>query len=302
MTISDIQGAYQPRIASTTRTMPLRGIDYSIREWGDPSAPLLVLVHGHRDASITFQFVVDHFARDWHVVAPDWRGFGHSGWAPQGYWHQDYLADLDALLENLSPDAPVRLAGHSLGGNISNLYAGVRPDRIARICSLDGFGLRTGSADDSPRHLHKFLAAWREPVPTARPYPDVEAMAERLMQANKKLDLPRALLLAANQHRVLADGSLVWSFDPAHSRPFATLHRVDEWAACWRNITAPALWIASGRVFPPSMQSDSLTFEWRLEQLADVEYHRLENTSHNLHHDAPEQVAALVEDFMAKSL
>lgn len=296
---SSVDGAYKPLRPSRTRRLALRGFDYAIREWGDPHAPLLVLLHGHRDASSTFQFIVDLFRHDWRVVAPDWRGFGDSAWAPQGYWHQDYMADLDALLEILSPDVPVRLAGHSLGGNMSNIYTGVRPERILRVASLDGFGLRTRTAEDTPDHLEKFLKAWREPVPEPRPYPDVASMADRLMKANTNLTRDKALFLAAHQHRQRDDGSLVWSFDPAHSRPFATLHRVDEWAACWRRIACPALWIGSDRVFPPNMQGDSLGFEWRLEQLRDVTFHRLAGTGHNVHHDAPDKVAALLEEFFA---
>ncbi len=297
-----VEGAYQPRRKSTTRTLQVRNFAYNIREWGDPQAPLIVMLHGHRDASSTFQFVVDQFAKDWRIVSPDWRGFGHSQWAEQGYWHQDYLADLDALLELVSPQAPVRLVGHSLGGNTANTYAGVRPERVQRVVSLDGFGLRTRTAEDTPEHLEKFLKSWRESVPQARPYPDVAAMAERLMQANKNLTRDKALFLAAHQHQVSPDGSLIWSFDPAHARPFATLHRVDEWAACWRRIDCPALWIGSDRVFPPSMQGDSLPFEWRLEQVKDVIFHRLAGTGHNVHHDAPEKVAALIEDFLLPTL
>lgn len=297
-----LSGAYEPKIQSRTKKLSIRGFDYNIREWGDGDAPLLVLLHGHRDASITFQFIIDLFSRDWHVVSPDWRGFGHSDWAPNGYWHQDYLADLDALLEIISPDNPVRLAGHSLGGNTANVYAGVRPERVARVASLDGFGLRTKTADDTPAHLAKFLAAWRDDISEPRPYNTIEEMAERLMKANSRLDHPRALFLANNQHRVCEDGTLRWCFDPAHSRPFATLHRVDEWAACWRAIACPALWIGSDRVFPPSMRGDSLSFEWRLEQVPDVTFHRLEGTGHNVHHDAPEKVAQLIEEFMLATM
>jgi len=298
--------AYVPQKRSRTRAMNLRGVEYVIREWGQADDPLLVMLHGHRDAAITFQFVVDAFARNWRVICPDWRGFGHSGWSPGGYWHQDYLADLDTLLEILSPDAPVRLVGHSLGGNIANVYAGVRPDRVCRVASIDGFGLRTRTAEDTPTHLEKWLAAWREPAPQPRPYPSVEAMAERLTQANPRLDRARALFLAAHQHRRRDDGagegSYVWSFDPAHARPFATLHRVDEWAACWRRIACPALWIGSDRVFPPGIHTDSLSFEWRLEQVSDLTFHRIPDTGHNVHHDAPAIVAGLIEEFFAPTL
>ncbi|MCC2097931.1 MAG: alpha/beta hydrolase [Hyphomicrobiales bacterium] len=295
------RGAYQPRRVSRTKFINIRGVQYNIREWGEDGAPLLVFLHGHRDASSTFQFVVDLFQHDWHVVCPDWRGFGQTAWTPQGYWHQDYLADLDALVDMLSPDAPVRLVGHSLGGNTVNTFAGVRADRVARACSLDGFGLRTKTAEDSPEQLQKFLNAWRDPLPGARPYPDVASMADRLMQANKNLTRDKALFLAAHQHRELGDGSLAWSFDPAHARPFGTLHRVDELAACWRQISCPMLWIASDRIFPPSMRGDSLSFEWRMEQVKGLTFHRLDGTSHNVHHDAPDRVAMLVEEFMAPS-
>ena len=69
-----------------------------VRHWGDESAPKLFMIHGWMDISASFQFVVDAFKRDWHVIAPDMRGFGHSGWAKGGYWFPDYLADLDELM------------------------------------------------------------------------------------------------------------------------------------------------------------------------------------------------------------
>ena len=59
------------------------------------------------------------------MLAPDWRGFGRSA-APgvDSYWFPDYVADLDALLDRISPDAPVDLVGHSMGGNVVMSYAG----------------------------------------------------------------------------------------------------------------------------------------------------------------------------------
>lgn len=80
-----------------------------VRHWGDESAPKLFMIHGWMDISASFQFVVDAFKCDWHVIAPDMRGFGHSGWAKGGYWFPDYLADLEALLDHYSPNEPVRL-------------------------------------------------------------------------------------------------------------------------------------------------------------------------------------------------
>ena len=67
-----------------------------MRHWGDEDAPKLFMVHGWMDISASYQFIVDAMKRDWHVIAPDLRGFGQSEWAVGGYWFPDYLADLEA--------------------------------------------------------------------------------------------------------------------------------------------------------------------------------------------------------------
>ena len=117
----------------------------------------LVALHGWMDVGASFQFLVDALVDDWHVVAPDLRGFGRSEWQPQGYWFADYIADLDALLDQVSPDAPVRLLGHSLGGNIVMHYAGSRPARVHAVVSLEGFGIPFELASAAPENS----SGWR---------------------------------------------------------------------------------------------------------------------------------------------
>ena len=41
-----------------------------------------VLLHGFLDCGATWQFLVDRLPASWTMVAPDWRGFGDSEWAP----------------------------------------------------------------------------------------------------------------------------------------------------------------------------------------------------------------------------
>ena len=74
---------------------------HHVLTWGDPAAPKLFLLHGWMDVAASFQFLVDAFARDWYVIAPDLRGYGQSAWQPQGYWFADYIADLEALLRRV---------------------------------------------------------------------------------------------------------------------------------------------------------------------------------------------------------
>ncbi len=118
---------YQAKTPIRRQVLPIRGLDHSISEWGDENAPLLIYLHGWADTGSTFQFVVDELTQDWHVVAPDWRGFGRTAHSAGTYWFPDYIADLHELLRHFSQDAAVSLVGHSMGGNIASLYAGVMP-------------------------------------------------------------------------------------------------------------------------------------------------------------------------------
>ena len=114
----------------------------------------MVLLHGWMDVSASFQFVVDALERDWDVYAPDWRGYGLTAWAgSDSYWFADYLADLDFLLEKIAPEKPLDLVGHSMGGHVGGLYAGVRPARVARFVNLEGFGLAVTRPDQAPTLL-----------------------------------------------------------------------------------------------------------------------------------------------------
>ena len=126
---------------STSEFLTLRGRRIHVRLWGAVDAPRLFLLHGWQDFSASFQFLVDGLAREWRCIAPDWRGFGQSQWNNDCYWFPDYLADLDALLDHYSPHEPARIVGHSMGGNAACVYAGVRPARVVRLVTLEGFGL-----------------------------------------------------------------------------------------------------------------------------------------------------------------
>ncbi|MFN3892541.1 MAG: alpha/beta fold hydrolase [Beijerinckiaceae bacterium] len=292
-------GAYVPAVSSATGHIPVRAMNYQLRYWGDPKAPLLIFLHGHRDGSATFQFVIDALTKDWRIVAPDWRGHGGTDWCPHGYSFQDYLADLDAIVDHVSPDSPVCIVGHSLGGNVANVYAGVRPHRVRRIASIDGFGLRPRDVRPTPDLLDEWLKSWRS-EPLARVYPDHAAMAQRLIASNRRLSGDKALFLAEHTSR-LVDGGYAWSFDPGHQRSFAMSYRVEDWAACWARIEAPTLWVAAGDRFERMDREGEGGFEWRFAHLRCGEWLQVAGTGHNIHHDKPSGVARIVEDFFAPS-
>src|SRR5262245_58430810 len=219
----------------------IRGLRYHCRCWGDPAAPMIVLLHGWMDVSASFQFLVDALRGDWRAIAPDWRGYGLTQWSgADSYWFPDYLADLDQLLARLSPRAPAVLIGHSMGGNVAALYAGSRPERVAKLVNIEGFGLAATDPADAPGRYARWLEDLTEPQ-RFRDYASFDELATRLQSGNPRLTPVRALFLAQHWGMAASDGRVVLRSDPAHKRVNPVLYRVEEARACWRKVSAPVL-------------------------------------------------------------
>jgi pimeloyl-ACP methyl ester carboxylesterase len=285
---------------SRSRFVAVRGLRYHLREWGEPGAPRLVLLHGWMDVSASFQFVVDAFERRWHVVAPDWRGFGLSEQGPGDcYWFPDYLGDLEAILDELAPDEPATLVGHSMGGNVALLYAGVRPARVRLAVNLEGFGLKDCAAAQAPGRYARWLDQLKSP-PTARHYRTVADVAERLRRNNPRLDAPRAAFLAEHWSRRTAGGGYEIAGDPAHKIVNPVLYRWPEVAACWAAIACPVLWVEATDTDAHRWAGDAGEVAARIAVLRTAEVARVADAGHMLHHDQPRQVARLIEEFVGR--
>jgi pimeloyl-ACP methyl ester carboxylesterase len=287
--------------ASRSTLLPIRGLRYHCREWGEASAPLVVMTHGWMDVSASFQFLVDALRSEWHVVAPDWRGYGLTDWSgADSYWFPDYLADLDALLAYYAPQGAVNLLGHSMGGNIVCLYAGIRPERVARLVNLEGFGLADASPGDAPRRYRRWLDSLRR-APDMRAYASFDALAARLRERNPRLTAARAAFLARHGGCLEQDGKVRLRSDPAHKRINPVGYRLEEAKACWRAITAPVLWI-DGEDSPTlrDLRIHGEDYAARKGCFAALTEHVLDAAGHMVHHDRPEAVAVLVEPFLAR--
>ena len=277
----------------------LRRIRYHLRHWGSEDAPKIFMLHGWMDVGASFQFVVDALQKDWHVIAPDWRGYGLTDWPEADcYWFPDYLADFDAIAGALSPDEPINLVGHSMGGNVAMLYAGVRPDRVTRLINLEGFGLPGNAPEEAPERYAKWLAELRDP-PTMRAYANREAVAARLRKTNPRLTAERADFLAG--HWAVERGA-EWHIcgDPSHKISNPQLYRVAEIMSCWRNITAPVLWLNGEESVLRENLTNLPNYAERLGNIKNLKLINIEAAGHMLHHDQPERIAELIETFLAQ--
>ncbi len=283
---------------STSQFHPIRDLRYHVRCWGDADAPKLFLLHGWMDVSASFQFLVDCFARNWHVIAPDWRGFGLTEWARNGYWFPDYYADLDALLNIYQPDSPVNLIGHSMGGNVACTYAGIRPQRVAQLISLEGFGAARTAATDAPKRYARWLDQLAAP-PAFKPYPSFEAVAARMQKNNPRLPAECAQFLAQHWARKTEIGTVELRSDPRHKIINPVLSRMEELLACWRHITAPVLWVRGDASSAPGWRNDDESqFSARKSAFSDLREVTIPGCGHMLHHDQPRPLASCIEAFL----
>ena len=278
--------------------LDIRGLRYHVRHWPRAGAPKLVLLHGWMDVSASFQFVVDALRGDWDIFAPDWRGYGLTDWSKEDcYWFPDYLADLDFILREIHADQPVNLVGHSLGGNVAALYAGIRPERVAKVVNLEGFGLGRSGPEQAPERYAKWLDELHD-RPQLRPYASFAELEERLRAGNSRLTAERAHFLARHWGREEKDGGVVLRGDPAHKIVNAQLYRYEEALACWRQVTAPVLWV-EGALSETArrLKVDAAQLTERRAAFRNVRAVTVPDAGHMLHHDQPEAVAALVEEF-----
>jgi len=302
---------YTPTRRASGRQLPIRGLHYHLESWGDadptPSdAPLLLMLHGWMDVGASFQFVVDALATlegsTRRIVAPDWRGFGRTGvGASDSYWFPDYLGDLDALIDALSPDRPVDLLGHSMGGNVVMSYAGVRPERVRRLINLEGFGLPGSRPQQAPKRLRQWLDELKTPA-SLRPYASADDVAARLIKTNPRLAADKAAWLATRWAAPDGDGRWHLLADAVHKRVNPSLYQADEIVETWRCIVAPLLWVEGADTDMAKWWGDRYPrseFEARLAVVPHLERASLRDCGHMLHHDQPEALAARLSAFLA---
>lgn len=285
--------------ASRSEYVTIDGLRIHARRWGREGAPRLILLHGWMDSSVTFQFVVDAFKQEWDIVAPDWRGYGLSEWQSRTYWYSDYLADLELLLDHYSPDQPATLIAHSMGASLASLIAGMRPARVARLLMLDGYGIPPQDSGTEMKRLDEWIAGRNKGMTPHRGYADTAEFADRLMGANPRLTRPRAEFLAENFSLPGGTGRIIPAADPWHRLHSPFMTDIEEYLTAWRKITAPVLWVvADDSYLYKRFENKDDEYRRRLEAFASVREVVLKNVGHNIHHDVPERVAELIEEFL----
>jgi len=269
-------------------------------DWGNPSAPPLVLLHGGRDHCRNWDWVAEELRGDWHVIAPDLRGHGDSEWSKDGtYAMSGYVYDLAQLVHQLKA-APVAIVAHSLGGNIALRYAGIYPENVTRLVAIEGLGPSPRMlAERARKPFHERMRAWIEEQRALsgrlpRRYACIEDAFRRMQEENKHLTPDQARHLTQHGVNQNEDGTYSWKFDNyVRSWPPYDMRSADI-EALWARIACPTLLVYGRESWASNPEQDGRARHFRNARVVTVE-----GAGHWVHHDRLEEFVALVRAFLA---
>ena len=281
--------------APQSRYFQSQGLKLHFTDWGNAQAPPLLLVHGGLDHSRSWDYLARALAADYHVVAPDLRGHGDSGWAfGSSYSLADHVYDLTGLVKAEGFDK-VAIVGHSMGGMVSLTYAGAFPDRVSKLVVLDGV---TNFPARRPKPADVRISDWAGDLDKLAQrkihrYQTVADGADRIVGRNPRLTREQAMHLATHGMKRNDDGSFSWKYDPYLRARAPYRLSLEDNIGLWSRIACPTLLVAASESFLPDPEKAGVMSHFKHAELA-----KIAGAGHWLQHDRPDEVLALIQRFL----
>ena len=273
----------------------------SYAEWPHEGAPLVIFVHGSRDHSRSWDALAAALHPDYHVIAPDLRGHGDSGWSQDGrYDFAAYLSDLAVLAEQLElgPQRQAILIGHSLGAHIALRFSGVYPEKVRRIVAIEAVGAPpTIEAQRLSQSIEQTTRNWlaerHEAALTApRIFASIDEAVDRMRSRHGFLTPAQARHLTRHGLRRAGKAGWQWKHDPYLAVWAFPDISMDDARSLWRNIACPSLLLYGERSWPSGLPADLL------QHIPDVREVRLPDSGHWPQHDAFDACLSAIRAFL----
>jgi esterase len=273
-------------LAQTTpvdRFIVVNGLRLHYLDWGSEIKPPFIMLHGISRVAHQFDHLAPQFAVNYRVMALDMRGHGDSAWSPEGaYVVEDYVKDLEAFVAKLDLRG-VTLLGNSTGGRVVQVYAGMHPDRVARLIV----------EDVGPERTNDIASAFTRQVENeANGWASEEELVASLRKSNPKTPEPILRSYAHFGSKRRDDGRIVWKRDPNLAKGFVPTE-------LWRfvaEIKCPTIYILGGasRIVPPETQQKLK------ETLPNVRIVVMPGLGHYPDQEATSEFIPIVQSFLAE--
>lgn len=281
--------------AAAEIALDLPHLRLAARTWGDPALPRLLALHGWLDNAATFDALAPKLCTHFHIVALDLPGHGHSQWRPPGtfYHYVDYLHDVLASADALGWER-FGLLGHSLGGAVASMLAGIVPQRIERLLLIEALGPLSLPADQTLAQLRRAFAERASVGSKAlRVFADLHEAAAARMRAGD-LSHAAAMQLVARGTRAVP-GGLSWSSDPRLTLSSPVRYTEEQIIAVLHGIEAPTCMVLA-QPEPEFLSRERV--DARIAAVKHINVQRLPG-SHHLHLENPQPIADAMVGFCA---
>ncbi len=271
------------------RSVSVDGLNLSYQEWGSPSAPPIVMLHGFGVSGHMFDEFAERMQDRYRLLALDQRGHGDSDWSESGDYSRDaFVADLEGFRKALNLDRFI-LIGHSMGGLNSVSYTNAYPQHVRALVLVD---VGPESAKEGVDNIVRFTRG-----PDELEFEEFVELAHRFNQRRTLENIRERM-----RHRLkpTETGKWTWKFDKRFRQPDdglkigGTLSNDESWQL-FRNIGVPTLLVRGG-------ESDVLTPEVAERCAQEVRRSRLvvvPGAGHSVPGDNPDAFTEAVREFLA---
>jgi len=266
----------------------VRDMKFHFQEWGNPSAPTILMLHGFGVSGHMFDEFAERMQDRYHLIALDQRGHGDTDWSPEGDYSRDaFVNDLEGFREALGIGRFI-LIGHSMGGLTAATYT-VRNAGIVRALVLVDVGPE--ASREGVENIQRFTRG-----PDELEFEEFVQMAHRFNQRRSLENIRERM-----RHRLKQtdSGKWTWKFDkrfreaPDDLRIGSQLSNDEMWQL-FREIEAPTLLVrgAESDVLSPDVAERAVS-EMHRARLVTVP-----GAGHSVPGDNPDDFTAAVTEFL----
>ena len=269
------------------KTVNVNGINLHYLDWGNEGKPKVLLLHGLRGHSHSWDDVSAEFSQDFNILALDQRGRGESDWAPGGdYSSESFVADLEGFCDAVGFDSFI-LIGHSMGGRNSMAFAGNNADKIEKLVIIDI------GPDIDPKGSARMTQEIKDVPEEFDSFEDVFAYQSKQNRFCSEPVLRRRLTYATKE---LPNGKFGWRYDleiREQRRNNSGAKQPDLWLNL-PGIKCPVLIVRGSETDTLGLE----TAEKMVEVLPNGKLVHVERAAHMVFEENPEGFIAALHDFL----
>lgn len=275
-------------------SIEILGLNLAAIKGGNPDGPTILAMHGWLDNCMSFKPLAP-FMQDFNFIAVDFSGHGLSDHRSKDcYLHFiDYVNDLAFILKKLNIRETF-LLGHSLGGSIATLFAGLFPEYVKGVFVVDSLGPVVAETKEQMEMIQR---AAKKYLDLNDRNPKVFSTVNEALEARAKASPMKqhSLELIVERNLKAVEGGFSWRTDPRLLIAPNTAPSEESVQAVLKEIRSPVSLIIPDNGW--GYEND--LFPRRQACISNLTTHHLPG-GHHVHMDSPEIVGPLIKDFFTK--